>query len=196
MEVDVAVEEGAGDPGMATPEVRSLAMHVLAHEGVIDAAAGPLELLVWFVGEERMAEMNRSHMGRSGPTDVLSFPIDGHPHLGLVPGDAVACRQAPHGAGESLEEAYGVSEVTGRRPGAARGLPVIGNGVPWRVGDVVVCAAVARRQSAATGTSPRDEVAKLIVHGILHLLGMDHEEEDEAQRMEAREEELLRTWQH
>jgi len=36
-----------------------------------------------------------------------------------------------------------------------------------------------------------DELALLIVHGILHLMGMDHDQDDEAEVMEARERELL-----
>jgi probable rRNA maturation factor len=36
-----------------------------------------------------------------------------------------------------------------------------------------------------------DEVALLVVHGLLHLLGMDHEDEKEAERMEALEQQLL-----
>jgi ssRNA-specific RNase YbeY (16S rRNA maturation enzyme) len=60
------------------------------------------------------------------------------------------------------------------------------------LGDVVVCPAVAARNAVDHGVSYDDEVALLVVHGLLHLLGMDHVEETEAERMESLERQLLR----
>ena len=59
------------------------------------------------------------------------------------------------------------------------------------LGDVVLCPAVARRNAAETAHPYEDELALLIVHGILHLLGMDHAEAQEASAMQRRERELL-----
>ncbi|HEY2806546.1 MAG TPA: rRNA maturation RNase YbeY [Gemmatimonadales bacterium] len=42
------------------------------------------------------------------------------------------------------------------------------------IGDVYICPAVARRQASAFGTKPRDELRRLVVHGVLHVLGYDH----------------------
>lgn len=47
-------------------------------------------------------------------------------------------------------------------------------GVPSILGDVVLCPAVAHDQAHEFGRTPHDEVRLLTVHGILHLLGMDH----------------------
>jgi probable rRNA maturation factor len=58
------------------------------------------------------------------------------------------------------------------------------------IGDVVVCPQVARRQTAAHG-SLDDEVALLVVHGVLHLLNYDHAEDHESEAMRKRERELL-----
>jgi len=55
----------------------------------------------------------------------------------------------------------------------------------------VICPAVAARNAVEHGASFEDELALLVVHGILHLLGMDHEVEAEAERMEQREQQLL-----
>ena len=49
-------------------------------------------------------------------------------------------------------------------------------GVPRLLGDVVLCPVQARRQARADGTPIAFETALLIVHGVLHLLGWDHEE--------------------
>lgn len=59
------------------------------------------------------------------------------------------------------------------------------------LGDVVVCPAVAAQQAAGHAGTLDDELALLIVHGILHVLGHDHAEAEEASRMRRRERELL-----
>ena len=64
------------------------------------------------------------------------------------------------------------------------------------LGDVVICPAVAIRNAADHAGTYDDELALLIVHGILHLMGMDHEDDDEAEAMEARERELLGKFHH
>ncbi len=55
------------------------------------------------------------------------------------------------------------------------------------LGDLVLCAAVVAREAVEQGKAEWDHWAHLVVHGTLHLLGMDHEAEDQAARMEARE---------
>jgi probable rRNA maturation factor len=59
------------------------------------------------------------------------------------------------------------------------------------LGDVLVCPAVAARQAPEHAQSLEDELALLVVHGVLHLLDYDHAEPDEAARMQQRERELL-----
>jgi probable rRNA maturation factor len=44
------------------------------------------------------------------------------------------------------------------------------------VGDIYICPAVAREQARRLGISPRRELARLVVHGVLHVLGHDHPE--------------------
>ncbi len=60
-----------------------------------------------------------------------------------------------------------------------------------RLGEVVISFPTAQRQAAEGGSSLGAEVAHLLVHGTLHLLGYDHAEPEEERRMRAREEELL-----
>ena len=65
------------------------------------------------------------------------------------------------------------------------------SGMPLLLGDVVICPAVAYANAPEHAGNFEDEIALLLVHGILHLLGMDHENDDEAELMEKREAELL-----
>ncbi len=59
-------------------------------------------------------------------------------------------------------------------------------------GDLVVCAGVVMREASAQGKPAEAHFAHLVVHGMLHLQGYDHERsEDEARHMERRERELL-----
>ena len=52
------------------------------------------------------------------------------------------------------------------------------DGVTRLLGDVVICVPVAERQAAEQGVEPGDELVDLLVHGVLHLLGYDHETDD------------------
>jgi len=65
-------------------------------------------------------------------------------------------------------------------------------GVPAPLGDVVVACGVAAAEAAAQGKTLRAHLAHLVVHGVLHLLGHDHEADAEAERMEALEAKILR----
>jgi probable rRNA maturation factor len=138
-----------------------LAEGVLVAEGV----RGHAELSLLFVGEDDIAILNEEFLGHAGPTDVLAFPIDGE----LVEVDDGA---GPH------------------RRGPDRPPPDPGD-LPLLLGDVVVCPGVAARQADTHAGTVDDELALLVVHGLLHVLGHDHAEPAEHARMRAREMELL-----
>jgi len=140
---------------------QSLAEQVLAAEGV----CGGTELSVIFVSEEAISELNESFLGDIGPTDVLSFPIDA----------------------ADLEISPATSGTT-RGPDRA---PLDPSDVPLLLGDVVLCPAVAAKQAPTHAGTLDDEIALLIVHGILHVLGHDHAEAQETAAMRSRERELL-----
>jgi probable rRNA maturation factor len=67
---------------------------------------------------------------------------------------------------------------------------------PWLLGDVVISVDTARRQAAAGGERLVHTAERLLVHGVLHLLGYDHEvSEHEARRMARRERFVARALQ-
>ncbi len=59
------------------------------------------------------------------------------------------------------------------------------------LGDIVICAPVVRREANEQSKSVSSHWAHMVVHGALHLLGFDHEQECEAQEMEAMETRIL-----
>jgi probable rRNA maturation factor len=59
------------------------------------------------------------------------------------------------------------------------------------LGEVIVCLPVAEAQAAAAGRAVGGEIAHLLVHGLLHILGHDHEDAAEGAAMKEREDELL-----
>ena len=129
------------DPDLA--RWQALAEASLRTEGV---TAGELDLS--FIGADAMTELNETHMGKAGPTDVLAFPIDGEAD------------------------------------------PMV-DGLPVLLGDVVICPEVAHANAIDDGRATDDEIALLVVHGVLHVLGHDHQEDDERAVMQARERALL-----
>ncbi|MGZ6694483.1 MAG: rRNA maturation RNase YbeY [Solirubrobacteraceae bacterium] len=110
---------GDGGPGAPAPaEVERLLGLAFASAGVRDG-----HVAVAYVGADRIAALNAEFRGKQGPTDVLSFPVDGEQDYA-----------GPVGSRE--------------------------------LGDIVICPPHTR------------DLREAIVHGALHLTGMDHETDD------------------
>lgn len=159
--VEVFVSDEQTDVEVDAQRWQTLASNVLQAEGV----RGQAEMALLFVSREVMHEMNRVHMGVDAPTDVLAFPID------LVDN----------------------SRATG--PTARSATPVLARvdtgDLPLLVGDVVICPLIAREQAPLHAGTLDDELALLITHGVLHVLGYDHDTEANADKMRTRERALL-----
>ena len=72
--------------------------------------------------------------------------------------------------------------------GPLAGLP---DDAPTLLGDIVVCASVVDSEAAEQGKALADHWAHMLVHGTLHLLGFDHQDDTEAATMEALETQVL-----
>ncbi|MDV2581021.1 rRNA maturation RNase YbeY [Alkalibacillus haloalkaliphilus] len=70
-------------------------------------------------------------------------------------------------------------------------LEVIGEGLPLHLGDIVISVDRAFEQAGEYGHSNNRELAFLAVHGLLHLLGYDHESEDDEKVMFEKQEKIL-----
>jgi probable rRNA maturation factor len=129
-----------------------------------EGVRGETEVSLLFVDEDAIADLNSRFLGKEGPTDVLAFPID----------------EEPADSGRSPDSG-----------GTGPGFTVEPEEAPTLLGDVVICPAVAYRNAPEHAGTYDDELALLVVHGLLHLLGLDHEDPDEAEAMEAKERRLL-----
>jgi probable rRNA maturation factor len=65
---------------------------------------------------------------------------------------------------------------------------------PITLGDVIIAPEVAEKQAAELGTTVEAELNLLLVHGVLHLLGYEHDADEAAAAMQAREAALLAAW--
>lgn len=149
------------DPPVDLERWRALALDVLGSCGV----RGGAELSLAFVDRATMADLNSRFMGATGPTDVLAFPLDEHvPELAPGPGQI---SRGPSRHGPSPSDA------------------------PLLLGDVVVCPSVAREQAPTHAGTIDDEIALLVVHGVLHVLGHDHDGDEATLRMQALERAIL-----
>ena len=145
--MEIAFTDEQDEP-LNTASLVALARVALEAENLPDST----QLSITLVDHDRMAELNAEYMGRTGPTDVLSFPIEDF---------------------------------------STEARPVDPDCPPLMLGDVVICPAVVLSNAASAAVAFEDEMALMVVHGVLHLLGNDHVVEAEAEAMEQREREIL-----
>ena len=105
--------------------------------------------------------------------------------LGTVEGDIVVL----------LTDDAAVRELNGRfrdkdKPTNVLSFPAPENAFP-HLGDIVLAYGVCATEAEAQGKTLADHLSHLVVHGVLHLLGRDHEDDAEAEEMEAEEREIL-----
>jgi len=118
-------------------------------QAILNALGSPEgELSILVVDDSEIKTLNKNYLNRSGPTNVIAFP--------MKEGD--------------------FSEIN-----------------PQLLGDVVISIETASREALQSGISTEERFAQLLVHGILHLFGFDHEKsEKDARKMEKKSNELLR----
>jgi probable rRNA maturation factor len=104
------------------------------------------------VSDQRVRALNQRYRGIDRPTDVLTFPTDSPPRTRRSPLD--------------LSKKAAVSPTS--------------SVMPQFLGDIVIARGVARRQAREAGHPESTEMKVLALHGLLHLLGYDHERDNGA----------------
>ncbi len=131
------------------------------------SAPAPASIGLILADDRELTELNESHMGHAGPTDVLSFPL--LPASAFAPGAPKTDVPRPPGSRLHLGDIVVSVERAVEQATTGRG---------GQTGDV--------------GWSAADELRLLITHGVLHICGRDHAEPDEEAAMRALEGRLLR----
>lgn len=122
------------------------------------------EVNLLITDNEQIHEMNRNFRQIDRPTDVLSFPMIDYPQAGCF---------------DFLEDDGAIQDCFNPETGELL------------LGDIVISAEKAVEQAAEYGHSVKREYAFLIAHSMLHLMGYDHMEPEEASEMEAKQKEIL-----
>lgn len=140
---------------------RALIERTVATVLALEGVTDLVEVSVLVSNDRTLAALNRDYRGNDAPTDVLSFASTSDDG------------EAGEGSGGN-----GSSGVFVSPPGAPRSL-----------GDIALSYERVRSQAAEYGHSPQRELAYLVAHAMLHLLGYDHERSpEEAAAMRSREE--------
>jgi probable rRNA maturation factor len=154
--------------------LHAVAKAVLEHENP-DANNGNvenIELSIALVDEAEIHALNLEYRGKDSPTDVLSFELDDE-DFAYADFSHQDPNVQPHEAGDSQAQ----------KP----------NAMIRMLGDVIICPTVAKKQAVDYGQTFEQEMALLLTHGVLHLLGYDHIEDEDAEEMEATEREILKS---
>jgi probable rRNA maturation factor len=159
--IDVTMRDGVHPPVSVAALSRAVASALDAVKAVSPASIGLI-----LSDDAELAALNAEHMGKSGPTDVLSFPLLAP--AAFTPGAKV--EDAPRPPRTRLHLGDVIVSVE-------RAIAQASEGRGGQTGDV--------RWSAA------DELRLLVTHGTLHVCGWDHAEPDDETAMRALEKDLL-----
>src|SRR5262249_18590859 len=121
------------------------------------------EITIAFVSDAEISQWNEKYRGKSGPTDVLSFPAtSGVTHTSFAKTDAATsgARRNPARTRNSF------------RPNGGAAKP---KRDPEILGDIAIAPETAQRYAKKNGRSLAAEIRVLMLHGALHLMGYDHE---------------------
>ncbi|MGB6595491.1 MAG: rRNA maturation RNase YbeY [Candidatus Acidiferrum sp.] len=123
-----------------------------------EAGLGDSDVTVCLVSDEEIARMNEAFRKKKGPTDVLSFPTGN--------GGQGRARKRKNVPTEKAEDTEGTESRRRKRGSRA---------TESYLGDIAIAPETARRYAKKNGRSLNNELRVLILHGVLHLMGYDHE---------------------
>ena len=131
---------------------------------------GDSDITICLVSDAEIARMNEAFRKKKGPTDVLSFPAE----------------KKGRGAARGRKRIYteGTEDTESKEKSRGKQTP---RTAKTYLGDIAIAPEMARRYAKKNGRSLSNELRVLILHGVLHLLGYDHEtDRGEMDRIERR----------
>ena len=141
------------------------------------------EVTICFVSDREIAGMNERFRKKKGPTDVLSFPTGRKWRVTSGPSTALGINEWRAKKRTRKERA---GDKAGKRPTRGSGRE------DSYLGDIAIAPETARRYAKKNGRTLENELRVLILHGVLHLLGYDHE--TDRGEMDRLEQKLRRTF--
>ena len=178
MPVEIIDETDTPELAAAAQRAAVVLLEAIGREGA--------ELAVLLVDDHAIRELNRDWRGKDRATDVLSFSL-----VEEGPGEELDV-EAEFEEMSVLFEEVGDAASNGGFDLFALSEEEHDDGDPAvMLGDVVVSVETMRRQAREGGWSDEEELVRLLLHGLLHLLGHDHEEADEARVMHVEEARLV-----
>ncbi len=175
------------------------AQAALLAEGLAQQAIG---LSIEVADDAEVQRLNREYRGVDRTTDVLSFANEEAPdwegRSGVtydLEGAALADADEaiPDAEGAWAEEYDDEADDGPQTPHFVLPPELAQQSENSRyLGDIIISYPQAARQSAEFGNTPRREAQELVIHGVFHLLGYDHEEADDREVMRAKEEAAAR----
>lgn len=144
------------------------------------------EVTLTFVDDEAIQALNKQYRGLDKPTDVLSFSMleMGEDEIEIVYGD----EEYDEEEFEFIEGGTDSDDAKDKSPG---GEEEEDEGFEEPIGDIIISVQRAVAQAEEYGHSVERELGFLFVHGFLHLIGYDHQDEGEEKRMFAKQEAIL-----
>ena len=143
----------------------------------------PGELAITFVSDQRMRSLNRRFLGHDWPTDVLSFRYDEAQGLRLEARGKNARGSRLKALGNGLEPGASSLQRCSLQPPTSSLQPI--------VGEILIAPSQARAYAKAHGISYDEELARYVVHGLLHWMGQEDRTRAQQAKMRRMENELL-----
>jgi probable rRNA maturation factor len=179
---NVMVEIGEDYEGaVEAEELAAAARAALLAEGLSGQAIG---LSIEIAGDEEVQRLNREYRGVDRTTDVLSFANEEAPDWEGRPDVMYSFGGATPDDDEDYDEEDN-DEDEPRRFVMPPGMQASGERY---LGDIIISYPQAERQCAEFGNTPLREVQELVIHGVFHLLGYDHEQDADREAMRQKEE--------
>jgi len=193
-EILVTVETGGWEdalPGVVNGCLRAAeaALAGARRHDVYEIPEGPSELSVILADDALVRELNRTYRGKDRPTNVLSFAfLDAAPEADETGGSGVHETETEPASPGDAGHPPGVSGADGEEDEESVAPPAP---LPILLGDVVLAFETVVAEAREQGKPLQDHLAHLVIHGVLHLIGYDHIDDDEAEEMESLETGIL-----
>ncbi|MBL0925106.1 MAG: rRNA maturation RNase YbeY [Sphingomonadaceae bacterium] len=176
VEVDIGLEWRESSFGQSEAEKAvDAAVKVAGLQGLADYPF-PVEVSIKLTDNDEIHALNREWREKDKPTNVLSFPMLDDSELQALRHPELVSGSINQPRPEGQEAKWTLKQVQGDEPE-----------MELLLGDIILAYGVCKAEAAEKGIPLAHHATHLVIHGMLHLLGHDHIEDEEAETMEGLE---------